>query len=126
MPRIQDIKILDLEDCNYFDRTDTEQKNPIPGLNVTYKFLGEKRSNVATLKKEHLEIGVHRVLDDARVKNIPVTLNLGAMGNGSNITWFFPSIKSGGVLPVIQSTPDLSVVSPKSETKPLNFASASK
>jgi hypothetical protein len=103
MPRIQDIKILDLEETTYFDRDDSKKEKPLPGVNVTFKFPGEKRSEVATLKKEHLELGIHRQLDDMRGLGKFVTMNLGAMGNGNQVTWFFPGESRGGVKPVLQT-----------------------
>ncbi|EIC29841.1 MULTISPECIES: hypothetical protein [Methylomicrobium] len=102
MPRIQDIKILDLEETTYYDRDDRDKKNPLPGCIVTAKFQGEKLPFTATLKKEHLELGVHRQLDDMRGMGKFVTMNLGAMSGDRGITWFFPSEGRGGVKPVLQ------------------------
>lgn len=104
MPRIQDVKILDLEETTYFDRDDEAQKFPLPGYTVTFKFQGEKQAQNATLKKEHCELGVHRLLDEMRGLGKFVTLNLGVM-NGQRLTWFFPSPERGGINPVLQSVP---------------------
>jgi len=116
MPRIQDIKILDLEETTYFDRDDPQKQKPLPGVNVTFKFPGEKRSEVATLKKEHLEIGVHRQLDEMRGMGKFVTLNLGCMGNGNQVTWFFPGESRGGVKPVLQTVEKPPVYDKSTET----------
>jgi hypothetical protein len=118
MPRIQDVKILDLEEVVYYDRKDQEQKHPLSGVLVTMKFQGEKQSFNATLKEEHLKAGIHRQLDDMRGLGKFATLNLGAMPGERGITWFFPGETRGGVNPVLQTVQKPALVGSDPEQKP--------